>query len=293
MKVLITGAKGMLGQDLVAAADAVHHEVAAVDIDELDITNERAVTRYIEQEMPAVVINAAAYTAVDAAESNEDEAFAVNAEGAEIVSSAAAEIGAKVIYFSTDYVFDGEKGEAYVESDETNPQSVYGKSKLAGELATAEANPRYLIARTSWLFGTAGKNFVETMIGLSEEQNEVLVVRDQSGCPTYTRDLAATIIDLIDYETLGTMHLAAAEHCSWYDFAREIFRQTQIDCNVLSGTSDMLDRPAPRPTFSALVTEREGAPVLPRWDHGLHSYLVERADRAELTIEDTPGEIYS
>lgn len=292
MKVLITGAKGMLGQDLVAAADAVHHEVAAVDIEELDITNERAVTRYMEQEMPAVVINAAAYTAVDAAETDEDKAFAVNAEGAEIVSSAAAEIGAKIIYFSTDYVFDGLKTEPYVESDETNPFSVYGKSKLAGEIATAETNPRHLIVRTSWLFGTAGKNFVETMLALSEKQNEVLVVRDQAGCPTYTRDLATEIINLIDYETLGTMHMAGGEFCSWYDFAREIFRQTQIDCNVLSGTSDMLDRPAPRPPFSALVSEREDAPKLPRWDHGLHSYLVERADRVEITTGESPETDY-
>jgi dTDP-4-dehydrorhamnose reductase len=286
MKVLITGAKGMLGHDLIAAADAVHHEVAAVDIDELDITNERAVTRYFEEQMPAVVINAAAYTAVDAAETDSDAAFAVNAEGAEIVSSAAAEIGAKVIYFSTDYVFDGEKGEPYVESDATNPQSVYGASKLAGEIATAEANPRHLIARTSWLFGQNGKNFVETMIALSEKQNEVLVVRDQVGCPTYTRDLATAIIELIDYETLGLMHIAGGENCSWYDFAREIFRQTQIDCNVLSGTTDMLERPAPRPAFSALVTEREDAPLLQRWDHGLHSYLVARADQVDLPDEE-------
>ncbi len=288
----------MLGQDLMAAADAVHHDVVGVDIDELDITNERSVSRFIEQEMPAVVINAAAYTAVDLAETNEDQAFAVNGEGAEIVSSAAHEIGAKVVYFSTDYVFDGTKTEPYEESDETNPQSVYGKSKLAGELATADANPRHLIARTSWLFGLGGKNFVETMLNIAEEQSEVLVVRDQVGCPTYTRELATAIIDLIDYETLGVMHIAGRDECSWYDFAREIFRQAQVDCNVLSGTSDMLDRPAPRPALSTLVSMRNDAPELQRWDHGLHNYLVARAElepaQFETTsAETTPGETFS
>jgi dTDP-4-dehydrorhamnose reductase len=288
MKVLITGAKGMLGQDLVAAADAVHHEVVAVGHDELDVTNERAVTRFFEAELPAVVVNAAAYTNVDLAESDPELAHAVNGEGAEIVASAASEIGAKVIFPSTDYVFDGTKGEPYDEHDEPNPLSVYGASKLAGEIATAQSNPRHLILRTAWLFGHGGRNFVETMLGIAEKQNEVLVVRDQIGCPTYTRHLAEAIVELIDYETLGTMHMAGGEYCSWYDFAREIFRQSRVDCNVLSGTSDMLDRPAPRPSFSALVSARSDAIQLPRWDHGLHGYLLARADGSE-SIADEIG----
>lgn len=277
MKVLITGANGMLGRDMVAAADAVHHEVVALGRDELDITNERAVQRVIEQEAPRVVVNCAAYTAVDLAQENEWEAKRVNAEGAGYLAAAAASIDAKVYYPSTDYVFDGLKTEPYVESDAVNPIGAYGRSKLEGEIATAEANSRHVIVRTSWLFGLHGKNFVETMLTLAQRQSEVLVVRDQFGCPTYTRQLADAIVELFDYEKLGVMHIAGGEYCSWYDFAREIFRQSQLDTMVLSATSDMLDRPAPRPPFSALATERDDIPVLPRWDHGLHDYLAARA----------------
>lgn len=279
MKVLVTGADGMLGSDIVAAADAEHHEVAAYGRARLDITNKLAVRRVFEEELPAVVVNCAAYTGVDDAETDERAATLVNGEAAGIVAEVAAEFGAKVFYPSSDYVFDGLKGEPYVESDATNPMSAYGRSKLAGEIATAQANPRHAIVRTSWLYGIEGRNFVQTMLTLAEQQSEVLVVRDQIGCPTYTRQLADSIVQLFDYETLGVMHIAGGEHCSWYDFAREIFRQSQLDVKVLSATTDMLDRPAPRPPFSALVTEREDVPLLPRWDHGLHSYLVARRER--------------
>ncbi len=293
MKVLVTGANGMLGRDVVAAADAEHHEVAAFARDELDVTNAGAVKRVFERELPRVVVNCAAYTAVDDAQSNETEATRVNGEAAGIIAAAAAEVNAKVFYPSSDYVFDGLKGEPYVESDETNPVGAYGRSKLAGEIATAEANPRHAIIRTSWLYGLHGRNFVETMLTLAQRQNEVLVVRDQIGCPTYTRQLADAMVHLFDYETLGVMHMAGADHCAWYDFAVEIFRQSQLDVKVLSATTDMLDRPAPRPPFSALVTEREDIPVLPRWDHGLHAYLVTRAERTtaeHAALPDDPGE---
>lgn len=295
----------MLGRDIAAAADAVHHEVVAFDREELDITNERAVHRIIERELPRVVVNCAAYTAVDLAEENEYEATRINGEGAGFVAAAAEAIGARVYYPSTDYVFDGLKTEPYLESDEVNPAGAYGRSKLAGEIATAEANPRHAIVRTSWLYGLDGRNFVETMLGLAHEQSEVLVVRDQFGCPTYTRQLADAIVELFDFEKLGVMHIAGGEFCSWYDFAREIFRQSQLDVNVLSATTDMLDRPAPRPPFSALASERDDIPVLPRWDHGLHEYLAARAARqaeelgpaasesesaSELGVESTPIE---
>ncbi|MBI5309978.1 MAG: dTDP-4-dehydrorhamnose reductase, partial [Actinobacteria bacterium] len=280
MKVLVTGADGMLGRDIVAAADAVHHEVVALNRDALDVTNERAVLRVFEQELPRVVVNCAAYTAVDLAQENEYEATRVNGEAAGFVSAAAAAIGAKVYYPSTDYVFDGLKGEPYVESDDVNPVGAYGRSKLAGEIATAEANPRHVIVRTSWLYGLDGRNFVDTMLTLAQQQSEVLVVRDQFGCPTYTRQLAEAIVEMFDFEKLGVMHIAGGDYCSWYDFAREIFRQSQLDVKVLSATTDMLDRPAPRPPFSARATERDDIPQLPRWDYGLHGYLAARARRA-------------
>lgn len=282
----------MLGQDVASAADAVHHEVKGFTREELDITDERAVRRAFEAELPAVVINCAAYTDVDGAESDRERAFEINGDGAGFVAAAAAAVGAKVIQISTDYVFDGLKGEPYVESDETNPQSVYGASKLAGEQAVIAANPRHLIVRTSWLFGLGGKNFVETMLGLAKKQSELLVVHDQVGCPTYTRHLAEAIVELIDFERLGVMHITSTGECSWFEFAREIFRQSQLDITVLSGTTEMLARPAPRPPFSALASEREDAPELPRWDHGLHGYLIARADNGStqtLDALDTNG----
>lgn len=288
MKVLITGANGMLGQDLVAAANAVHHEVVALSRDELDVTNPAAVQRTFERELPQAVVNCAAFTKVDRAEAEETAAFHVNAEGAGVVATAAATINAKVVYPSTDYVFDGAKGEPYVESDPPNPRGAYGRTKLAGEIATAQANPRHMIVRTSWLFGVGGPNFVETMLGLAEKQNEVLVVRDQTGSPTFTGHLAQGIVQLLDYEALGIHHVTGSEWCTWWDFAVEIFRQSQVECKVLSATTEMLDRPAPRPEFSALISTRADSVVLPRWDHGLHSYLLARAESASVDSQEVP-----
>lgn len=277
MKIAITGAGGMLGQDMVAAADAVHHEVAAFTRADLDVTNEQDVLEAFERELPALAINCAAYTDVDGAETDDMNAFMINEDGARNVAAAAGAIGARVIQISTDYVFDGTKREPYVESDPVGAKGVYGRSKLAGEIAVAQANPRHLIVRTSWLYGLGGKNFVETMLSLAAERSELLVVNDQIGCPTYTRQLADAVIYLADYERTGVMHISGAAACSWYDFAREIFRQSQVEVMVLSSTTEMLDRPAPRPVYSAMVSERDDAPKLPRWDHGLHEYLVARA----------------
>jgi dTDP-4-dehydrorhamnose reductase len=183
-----------------------------------------------------------------------------------------------VIYPSSDYVFNGSNEDGYVESDETNPISAYGQSKLAGEEETAAANPRHFIVRSSWLFGVNGRNFVDTMLGLADTQDEVVVVRDQVGCPTYTGHLAAGLVRLLDGDDYGIHHMAGGGRCSWYEFAVEIFRQAGSTCRVLSATSDMLDRPAPRPAFSVLASEREHPILLPDWQEGLADYLVERAE---------------
>jgi dTDP-4-dehydrorhamnose reductase len=295
MKIVVTGAGGMLGQDMVAAADEVHHEVVGLTRSDLDITDGPAVLAAFQKELPALVINCAAYTDVDGAESDELNAFMINEDGARNVAAAAAVVGARVVQISTDYVFDGSKREPWVESDPTGAIGVYGKSKLAGEIAVAEANPRHLIVRTSWLYGLGGKNFVETMLGLAAERSELLVVNDQIGNPTYTRQLADAVIEMADYERLGIMHISGGEACSWYDFAREIFRQSQVEVMVLSGTTEMLARPAPRPVYSAMVSEREETPKLPRWDHGLHAYLVARSalHTAETEALDPNQEISS
>jgi dTDP-4-dehydrorhamnose reductase len=182
---------------------------------------------------------------------------------------------------STDYVFDGHKDSPYLEVDEPAPQSAYGRTKLAGEEATAAATKAHYIVRSSWLFGTGGRNFVETMLQLAADHGEVLVVRDQVGSPTYTWHLAAGIVRLIESNSWGIHHMAGAGACSWYDFAREIFEQAHVECKVLSATTDMLARPAPRPACSALDTQRDGPILLPEWRDGLSGYLAQRQAERE------------
>jgi dTDP-4-dehydrorhamnose reductase len=279
MKVLIAGANGQLGKDMVLAAGNVGHDVVGYGRAEMDVADAEAVKRRIDMDRPDMVINCAAWTDVDGAETAEDGAFAVNGTGAGNVAAAAArEAGAAVVFVSTDYVFDGEKGAPYVESDQPAPLSAYGRTKLAGEEATAAANPRHFIVRSSGLFGIGGGNFVATMLRLAESTNEVLVIRDQVTSPTYTWHLAYGLTRLIDGIEYGIHHMAAAGQCSWYEFAREIFEQANVDCKVLSGTTEMLGRPAARPAFSAMVSQREHAITLPSWNDGLAGYLAQRSE---------------
>ena len=282
MKLLVAGAAGMLGRDVMLAAGNAGHDVVGFGRAELDVSDSRSVDRRLDFERPDIVINCAAWTDVDGAEEAEDSAFAVNGTGAGNLAAAAARVGGAVVYLSTDYVFDGAKRAPYVESDQPAPLSAYGRTKLAGEEATAAANKRHFIVRSAGLFGIGGSNFVETMLRLATSQNEVLVVRDQISSPTYTWHLAYGIVRLIEGIEFGIHHMAAAGQCSWYEFAREIFEQAKVECKVLSGTSDMLDRPAPRPAFSALTSQREHAIRLPSWQDGLAGYLAQRqAEREE------------
>jgi dTDP-4-dehydrorhamnose reductase len=281
MKLLVTGAAGMLGRDVVLAAGNAGHDVVGFGHAELDIADEAAVRAKVEAERPDVAINCAAWTDVDGAEEAEESAFAVNGTGAGNVAAAAAAVGASVVYISTDYVFDGAKGAPYVETDQPAPLSAYGRTKLAGEEATAAANKRHFIVRSSWLFGIGGGNFVETMLRLADDHGEVLVVRDQVGSPTYTWHLAYGLVRLIEGIEFGIHHMAAAGQCSWYEFAREIFEQAKIECKVLSGTTEMMGRPAPRPAYSALVSRRRHAIELPTWQDGLAGYLAQRQTERE------------
>jgi len=281
MKILVTGAGGMLGRDVMLAAGNAGHDVVGFGHTELDITDPAALAAKFELERPDVVINCAAWTDVDGAEESEPAALAVNGTAAGNVAAAAAATGASVVYVSSDYVFDGSKGAPYVETDQTAPLSAYGRTKLAGEEATAAANKRHFVVRSSWLFGIGGSNFVETMLRLASTQNEVLVVRDQVGSPTYTWHLAYGIVRLIEGVEFGIHHMAAEGACSWYDFAREIFDQAKVECLVLSATTDMLGRPAPRPAYSALDSQREHAIELPSWRDGLRAYLSQRSAEQE------------
>ena len=277
MKVLVTGAAGMLGRDVARAAAAANHEVVALGREDLDLLDAAAVAAAVERERPAGVVNCAAWTDVDGAEADEAAATAVNGAAAGELAAAAAAAGAAIVHPSTDYVFDGSARRPYVESDPTSPINAYGRSKLAGEHAVAAANPRHFVVRTSWLFGAGGRNFVETMLGLASHQDQVLVVRDQVGCPTYTGHLAAALVRLLDGQSYGLHHIAGQGDCSWYEFATAIFEHAAVDCRVLSCTSDEFPRPARRPAYSVLRTERDYGLELPHWRDGLASYLAERA----------------
>ena len=278
MKVLIAGANGQLGKDLLLAAGNAGHDVVGCGRAEMDVANAESVKRRMELERPDMVVNCAAWTDVDGAESDETGAFAVNGTGAGNVAAGAREVGAAVVFVSTDYVFDGQKSTPYVESDQPAPLSAYGRTKLAGEEATAAANKRHFIVRSSGLFGIGGGNFVDTMLRLAESTNEVLVIRDQVTSPTYTWHLAYGLTRLIEGIEYGIHHMAAAGQCSWYEFAREIFEQAKVDTKVLSGTTEMLGRPAPRPAFSVMQSQREHAIRLPSWNDGLAGYLAQRGE---------------
>jgi dTDP-4-dehydrorhamnose reductase len=273
MRLLITGAAGMLGRDVVEVATAAGHDVVGLARADLDITRGAEVRAAVSAAGPDAVINCAAWTDVDGAESDEEAATAVNGTGAGNVASAAARAGALVVHPSSDYVFDGTATDAYLESSATGPLSAYGRSKLAGERAVAQAAPRTAIVRSSWLFGAGGKNFVDTMLRLSGDRDEVTVVDDQVGCPTFTGHLATALVEVAERGLTGTMHVAGAGQCSWYDLAVAAFEASGAECEVHRGRTADLGRPAPRPAFSVLRSERDDAPVLPDWREGLREYL--------------------
>jgi len=253
---LITGAGGQLGEALCE----VFPEADARTRQFFDVTTSTAPL----DPKPRLVLHAAAWTDVDGAEEHEHVAETVNVRGTKNVVN----LGAPVVYYSSDYVFDGMKSTPYVESDMPNPQSVYGRTKLAGE---SEVHDGWVV-RSSWLFGWTGKNFVRTMLELGKRQGEVSVVADQVGCPTYVGHLAEATRDLLDLPG-GVWHVAAEGECTWAEFARAIFEEAGIHCDVREITTQELGRPAPRPAYSVLRSEREGAPQLPHWREGLRACL--------------------
>src|SRR4051794_3564393 len=256
----------MLGQAVMSAAGDRAVGLTRAD---LDVTDAAAVADALRG---ATVINCAAYTDVDGAEADPETAHAVNELGARNVAEAAA----RVVHVSTDYVFDGTKRSAYVESDPVNPLSAYGRSKLAGERATLTASPHSVIVRSSWLFGPGGGNFVATMLRLTEERDRLDVVDDQVGCPTFTGHLAEALVELAEGSAHGFLHVAGGGACSWYAFARAIFDRAAADAELRPCTTAEFPRPAARPANSALASER-GAPDLPAWQDGLDAYLAVRA----------------
>jgi dTDP-4-dehydrorhamnose reductase len=274
----------MLGLDVLRAAERAGHEIVALTHSELDIADERAVEDAFRRVRVDAALNCAAWTDVDGAETNRDEAYAVNAAGARNLAAAAAERGVPLMHVSTDYVFAGDaplrpdgRRRAYLESDPTGPRSVYGETKLTGEIHVLEASPRNTVVRSSWLFGTGGRNFADTMLALAAEREAVQVVSDQVGCPTWTGHLAPALIGLVEREVTGLVHLAGAGHVSWNGFAVEIFRQAEAVCRVEEATTEQLERPARRPSWSVLESERDEVLPLPPWQDGLAGYLAARA----------------
>ena len=276
MRLLVTGAAGMLGRDVVAAAEADGHDVTALARGDLDITSAAAVRDAVGSARPDTVINCAAWTDVDGAESAEEMACAVNGTGAGALAAAAAAAGAHTVHVSSDYVFDGTATAPYREDAPTGPATAYGRSKLEGERAVAQASPRTAIVRSSWLFGVHGPNFVATMLRLASERDEVSVVSDQVGCPTFTGHLASALVEIARRRTTGVLHVAGAGSCSWHELARAVFEQSGADCRAVAVTTAAFPRPAPRPAWSVLGSTRPDAPTLPPWREGLAAYLDSR-----------------
>jgi dTDP-4-dehydrorhamnose reductase len=287
---LVIGAEGMLGRDLVDVLHSFFPEDAVVgwDMEEIDIQKEEESVFKIEKLRPNIVIHVAAYTDVDRCERDEEKAFAVNAEGTKYVALAASRCRAKLIYLSTDYVFDGNKREPYVESDLPHPLNVYGRSKWQGEQYVQELVKNGLIIRTQWLYGRYGKNFVASILQQAREKKALSIVNDQIGSPTYTVDLAKAISVLIQFNAQGIFHAANSDHCTWFTFGQAILNLLGMnEVKVIPISSGALDRPAVRPSYSVFncqkLKEKTGLTLRP-WSEALKDYLVAYG----LTI-DEPG----
>lgn len=275
--ILVTGANGQLGHQIVKLDDN-RVTIVGYGRDRLDITSLEQCRDVISSIKPYAVIHAGAYTAVDQAESDADQAYRVNAMGTRNVTVAAAENGAKVCYISTDYVFDGTSRTPYNEYDQTNPQSIYGKSKRAGEILVQTLCHQYFIVRTSWIYGIHGNNFVKTMLKLASDRNSVMVVNDQVGSPTYTRDLAKFLIDLVLTDAYGIYHATNTGSCTWYEFAKAIFEESQLSIQTEPCSTEEFVRPARRPAYSVLdhsAIRLNEFNDLPHWRDGLKAFLQE------------------
>lgn len=269
MKVLLTGASGQLGTAL--QRELCADEVLACDHARLDISDLTAVRAAIDAAQPDVVINAAAYNQVDGAEAAPDDAFRGNAVGPRNLALATAARGRPLVHVSSDYVFDGRGTRPYHEYDAPGPRSTYGRSKLAGEVAVRELNPRHYVVRTAWVYHTHGQNFAKTMLRLAE-RGEVRVVSDQYGCPTFAPHLAAAIAELIRTEAFGTYHLAGGGEASWFDLTRELFAALAVAAGVSPVSTAQFPRPAERPRYSVLTTVQEPRITLPPWQEGVAEF---------------------
>lgn len=276
MKVFVTGIKGQLGHDVVEELTRRGIPATGVDIEEMDITDGERVEKVISEAAPDAVIHCAAYTAVDAAEENEELCRRVNAEGPRNIAKVCRKLDIKMIYISTDYVFSGEGERPWEPEDEKKPQSVYGQTKYEGELAVQELLDKYFIVRIAWVFGINGKNFVKTMLKLAENHDTIRVVNDQFGSPTYTYDLARLLVDMVLTDKYGVYHATNQGICSWYDFACAIFKEAGVSVNVVPVTTAEYGAKAKRPANSRMNQDKltqMGFEKLPSWQDALKRYV--------------------
>ena len=276
MKVLVTGVKGQLGYDVVKDLKKRGHEPIGVDREEMDLMNNDAIREFIMNTRPEAIIHCAAYTAVDKAEEEVEVCYQVNAEATKVIAECAQELDITLIYISTDYVFDGTKEGDYVETDLPNPINVYGASKLLGEQYVQHLLEKYYIVRISWVFGENGNNFIKTMHRLGLERDELNIIHDQIGSPTYTADLAPLLVDRMETNNYGIYHATNEGTCSWFEFANEIFKQSNIEVKTNPITTDQYPTAAKRPMNSRMSKDKLtefGFALLPSWEEALNNYL--------------------
>ena len=272
MKVLVTGAKGMLGQDLCPILEDNGFDVIETDIDNLNITDELAVNKFVSDEKPDFIVHCAAYTNVDKAEEDLKTAELINVNGTENLAKAATKNDVALVYISTDYVFDGTKNSPYLPTDEPNPINNYGLTKFKGEEAVRKYCEKHFITRTSWLYGHHGKNFVETMISLKDK--DLKVVDDQIGCPTWTVELANGIVKLINQGVYGTYHVCGSEKTTWYGFAKKVFELMNLEVSLSPCDTSEFPRPAKRPAYSVMDNNN----ICRNWEVALNDYIALRVD---------------
>ena len=276
MKVLVTGSKGQLGYDVLRELAKRGHTGVGVDIEEMDITDFSSVQSVLRETMPEAVVHCAAYTAVDAAEDNRELCRRVNANGTESIAKVCQELDIKMMYISTDYVFNGNGTRPWEPDDVRNPLNAYGQTKYEGEVAVQEYLQKFFIVRISWVFGVNGKNFIKTMLNLGKTKDKITVVDDQVGSPTYTYDLSLLLVDMIESEAYGFYHATNEGLCSWYDFACEIYKQAGLNVEVIPVSSDAYETRAKRPQNSRMSKDKleaNGFQRLPAWQDALSRYL--------------------
>ena len=278
MKIVVTGVNGQLGYDVVKELNKrKYNDVIGIDVNDLDITDENSVKQFMQHNKPNVIVHCAAYTAVDSAEDNKEICYDVNVNGTKYLVESAKELDAKFVYISTDYVFSGDKDSEYFVEDIPNPKSVYGETKYLGEVEALKHN-KHFIVRISWVFGKNGNNFIKTMLRLGKEKNELNIVSDQVGSPTYTHDLSKLIVDMIETDKYGIYQATNEGVCSWYEFAQKIFEFSNVEISLTPISTEQYPTKAKRPRNSVMSKKNlvdNGFELLPSWQDALKRYLKE------------------